>query len=49
MYIKCFFKTCIQDVHLQQEKRNEFFVIIQLSNGGAQFYAGKSLNNDNLQ
>lgn len=24
-------------------------VIIQLSNGGAQFYAGKSLNNDNLQ
>jgi fructose-bisphosphate aldolase class II len=23
-------------------------VIIQLSNGGAQFYAGKSLNNDNL-
>ena len=24
-------------------------VIIQLSNGGAQFYAGKTLNNDNLQ
>src|SRR5215831_4362232 len=24
-------------------------VIIQLSNGGAQFYAGKSLNNENLQ
>src|SRR5690606_16458653 len=24
-------------------------VISQLSNGGAQFYAGKSLNNDNLQ
>lgn len=24
-------------------------VIIQLSNGGAQFYAGKSLNNDNLK
>ncbi|MGY3054860.1 fructose-bisphosphate aldolase class II [Pedobacter sp. UYEF25] len=24
-------------------------VMIQLSNGGAQFYAGKSLNNDNLQ
>ncbi|MES2873664.1 MAG: class II fructose-bisphosphate aldolase [Bacteroidota bacterium] len=24
-------------------------VIIQLSNGGAQFYAGKSLNNDNMQ
>lgn len=24
-------------------------VIIQLSNGGAQFYAGKSMNNDNLQ
>lgn len=24
-------------------------VIIQLSNGGAQFYAGKALNNDNLQ
>lgn len=24
-------------------------VIIQLSNGGAQFYAGKSLNNDNLR
>ncbi len=24
-------------------------VIIQLSNGGAQFYAGKSLNNDNLE
>src|SRR6476659_4086146 len=24
-------------------------VIIQLSNGGAQFYAGKSLNNENMQ
>jgi fructose-bisphosphate aldolase, class II len=24
-------------------------VIVQLSNGGAQFYAGKSMNNDNLQ
>ena len=24
-------------------------VIIQLSNGGAQFYAGKSLKNDNLE
>lgn len=24
-------------------------VIIQISNGGAQFYAGKSLNNDNMQ
>src|SRR5690606_40802031 len=24
-------------------------VMIQLSNGGAQFYAGKSLNNDHLQ
>lgn len=34
---------------METAKKVDSPVIIQLSNGGAQFYAGKTLNNDNLQ